>query len=79
MQWKKLFAEYEYTYPELAEEYKAVMENKKPDFEAMKELFVLKKPMATRQASAAVLNKIAAKMPQLMGGARTLPLPIFRT
>lgn len=72
MQWKKMFAEYEYAYPDLAEEYKAAMANEKPDFAEMKELFEFEKPMATRQTSAAVLNKIAAKLPQLMGGSADL-------
>ena len=72
MLWKKMFAEYEYTYPELAEEYKAQAENRKPDLATMTELFDFEKPMATRQTSSEVLNKIAAKMPQLMGGSADL-------
>ena len=72
MQWKKMFAEYEYAYPDLAEEYKAAMENAKPDFSQMEELFDFDKPMATRQTSAAVLNKLAAKLPQLIGGSADL-------
>ena len=38
MQWKKMFAEYEYTYPELAQQYKDAMAGKKPDFAAMEDL-----------------------------------------
>ena len=72
MQWKKMFAEYEYAYPELAEEYKAAMAGKKPELESMEELFAFDKPMATRQTSAVVLNKLAAVMPQLMGGSADL-------
>lgn len=72
MQWKKLFAEYEYTYPELAEEYRAVMANEKPNLEEMTELLEFEKPMATRQTSSVVLNKIAAKLPTLMGGSADL-------
>ena len=72
MQWKKMFAEYEYAYPELAEEYKAAMAGKKPELETMEELFAFDKPMATRQTSAIVLNKLAAVMPQLMGGSADL-------
>lgn len=71
MQWKKTFAEYEYAYPELAAEYKAVTAGEKPDFDAL-DLYDFNKPMATRQTSAAVLNKIAAKMPALMGGSADL-------
>ncbi len=72
MQWKKMFAEYEYAYPDLAEEYKAAMENKKPDLAAMEELFAFDKPLATRQTSAIVLNKLAAKLTQLVGGSADL-------
>ena len=72
MQWKKMFAEYEYAYPELAAEYKAAMANEKPDLEAMEELFAFDKPMATRQTSSVVLNKLAAVIPQLMGGSADL-------
>lgn len=49
-----MFAEYEYAYPELAEEYKVAMTGKKPELEAMEELFAFDKPMATRQTSAIV-------------------------
>ncbi len=70
--WKELFAKYEAAYPELAEEYKAVMAGKMPNFEEMEELYNFDKPMATRQTSAQVLNQLAAKLPQLMGGSADL-------
>lgn len=70
--WKKLLAEYEAAYPELALEYRRAMDGEKPDFEAMDDLYDFDKPMATRQTSAKVLNKLAAKMPQLMGGSADL-------
>ncbi len=72
MQWKKLFAEYEYTYPELAAAYQELMEGKKPDFDSIEDLYDFDKPMATRQTSAKILNKLAAKMPQLIGGSADL-------
>ncbi len=72
VQWKKMMIDYENQYPELAEEYRAVMAGEKPDFEIMDELYDFDKPMATRQTSAKVLNKLAAKMPQLMGGSADL-------
>ena len=72
MEWKKMFAEYEYAYPELAASYKDVMAGKMPDFDDMDDLYDFDKPMATRQTSAKVLNKLAAKMPQLMGGSADL-------
>ncbi len=71
-EWKKLFAEYENAYPELARLYKDAMAGKMPDFTAMPELYDFDKPMATRQTSAKVLNKLAAKVPQLIGGSADL-------
>ena len=72
MLWKKMFAEYEYTYPELAQQYKDAMAAKKPDFAAMEDLYSFDKPMATRGTSSVVLNKIAAKLPTLFGGSADL-------
>ena len=72
MQWKKMFAEYEYTYPELAQAYKKAMAGEKPDFSAFDELYSFDKPMATRATSSKVLNLVAAKIPSLMGGSADL-------
>ena len=72
MQWKKMFAEYEYTYPELAQQYKDAMAGKKPDFAAMEDLYSFDKPMATRGTSSVVLNKIAANLPSLFAGSADL-------
>ncbi|MGN1061814.1 MAG: transketolase [Candidatus Scatosoma sp.] len=72
MQWKKMFAEYEYTYPELAQAYKNAMAGEKPDFSDFDELYSFDKPMATRATSSKVLNLIAAKMPALTGGSADL-------
>ena len=72
VKWKKMFIDYEAAYPELAAEYKAMMAGEKPDFDVMDELYEFEKPMATRQTSAAVLNKLAAKMPSLIGGSADL-------
>lgn len=71
-EWKAMFAEYEKAYPELAKEYKAAMAGELPDLANMKDLFAFEKPMATRQTSATVLNKIAAVVPSLMGGSADL-------
>ncbi len=70
--WKAMFAEYERAYPELAAEYKAAMKGELPDYAAMEDLFRFEKPMATRQTSAQVLQKIAAVTPTLMGGSADL-------
>ncbi len=70
--WEKLFADYKVQYPELAKAYQSAMAGEKPDLENMDELFDFEKPMATRQTSSAVLNKIAKVMPTLMGGSADL-------
>ena len=70
--WNALFAKYEEAYPELAAEYKAVMAGKMPNFEEIEDLYNFDKPMATRQTSAQVLNKLAGMLPQLMGGSADL-------
>lgn len=71
-EWEVMFREYEKRYPELAAKYKAAMAGELPDLANMDELFVFDKPMATRQTSATVLNKIAAVVPSLMGGSADL-------
>ena len=70
--WKKMMIDYEVAYPELAAAYKNAMAGKLPDFDEMEDLYDFDKPMATRQTSAKVLNKLAAKMPSLMGGSADL-------
>ena len=57
--WKKMFIDYENEYPELAEEYKKAMSGEKLSIEELDELYAFEKPMATRQTSAQVLNKLA--------------------
>ncbi len=71
-EWEKLFAAYEAAYPELAAAYRKRMSGEKPDFEKIEGLLDFDKPMATRQTSAAVLNKLAAVMPSFMGGSADL-------
>ena len=70
--WKKMFIDYENEYPELAEEYKNAMAGVMPDEADLDDLYDFDKPMATRQTSAKVLNKLAAKIPALMGGSADL-------
>ena len=70
--WNDMFKMYEAAYPELAAQYKAAMAGEKPDFDAIEDLYDFEKPMATRQTSAKVLNRIAAKMPSLVGGSADL-------
>ena len=70
--WKKMFIDYEVAYPELAQEYKSVMAGEMPDFDLMEDLYDFEKPMATRQTSSIILNKLAAKLPALTGGSADL-------
>ena len=70
--WKEMFAAYEKAYPELAAEYKKAMSGEIVDLTRMEDLFQWEKPMATRQTSSVVLNKIAAVIPTLMGGSADL-------
>ena len=72
LQWKKMMLEYEATYPELAAEYKKVMAGEMLNLDDVEDLYEFTKPMATRQTSSVVLNRIAARVPQLMGGSADL-------
>ena len=71
-EWKKMFAAYEKQYPDLARQYRLMMSGKLPDLAGMDSLYEFEKPMATRQDSSIVLNKLAAVIPSLMGGSADL-------
>lgn len=72
--WHTLFRSYEQTHPELAEEYKQFMEGRLPEgWELDIPTFPTDpKGTATRVASGTVLNAIAAKVQNLMGGSADL-------
>ncbi len=72
--WNALFAKYKQQFPELAAEYERVFAGKLPaGWEAGVPKFAAgAKPMATRSAGNLVLNGIAAKVPELIGGAADL-------
>ncbi len=70
--WETMFKEYEKRYPDLAAEYKKAMKGEIVDLSKVDDLFKFDKPMATRQTSAVVLNKIAALVPELVGGSADL-------
>ena len=53
-------------------EYKAAMAGEHPDFDFMDSLYDFDKPMATRQTSAVVLNRIANRYKLLIGGSADL-------
>ena len=72
--WENLFASYEKAYPDLAEDYKRIMNGDLPeDWEQGIPVFPADpKGMATRAASGTVLNGLAAKIPNLIGGSADL-------
>ena len=72
--WDALLGGYAREYPELAEEFRQVMEGElAPGWqEAIPEFPADAKGMATRVASGKVLNALAARLPQLMGGSADL-------
>ena len=70
--WKRLFKEYEAAYPELAALYKQYMSNELPDLKNDADLFDFPKADATRGTSSTVLNKLADRIPNLIGGSADL-------
>ncbi|MGT2666373.1 transketolase [Streptococcus rifensis] len=72
--WETLVADYKKAFPELAEELSAILDGKDPvvvtpeDFPAIDNGF----SQATRNSSQDVLNVIAAKMPNFLGGSADL-------
>lgn len=70
-EWKEMFAKYAEQYPELAKLYE---DYKKKPCECMfdEEFYKFAGPMATRESSGKVLNKLADKLPNLMGGSADL-------
>ena len=72
--WKDLFAQYKQQFPDLATEYERVFAGKLPaGWEASVPKFAAgSKPVATRTAGNTVMNAIAAKLPELLGGAADL-------
>ncbi|HEX4021229.1 MAG TPA: transketolase [Acidobacteriaceae bacterium] len=72
--WNALFATYKQQFPELAAEYERVFAGKLPaGWESSVPKFAGDaKPVATRVAGNTVLNAIAGKLPELIGGAADL-------
>jgi transketolase len=63
---------YREAYPELAAEFDAWYGKKLPDLINDKDLWEFAKPDATRNTSYGVLNKLASRVPQLIGGSADL-------
>lgn len=70
--WKRMFKQYEAAYPDLAALYKKYMSGELPDLKNDADLFEFAKPDATRNTSFAVLNKLADRIPNLIGGSADL-------
>jgi transketolase len=72
--WNQAFKAYQGEYPELAAEFSRRMEGKLPeDWETVLPAFPADaKGMATRAASGKVINALAAKIPELVGGSADL-------
>jgi transketolase len=71
--WKALFAGYKAAHPELAEEFERTQKGElKAGWEKSLPVFPAGKAEATRNAGGAVMNAIAAAVPELIGGAADL-------
>ncbi|WP_426348354.1 transketolase [Alloiococcus sp. CFN-8] len=72
-QWKALFNDYKNNYPALAEEYEKWFSNEAPLEELDSEDFwSFDKPMATRESSGVIINRLAKILPNLIGGSADL-------
>ncbi len=70
--WNKLFAEYAKQYPDLAKLYKEHLAPAPASIFEDESFWKFDKPLATRQSSGEVLNRLAAKLPGLIGGSADL-------
>jgi transketolase len=72
--WRKLVADYQEQYPEQGKDFQRILEGKLPkDWAAEIPSFPAdEKGQATRNASGTVLNAIAARLPDLLGGSADL-------
>ena len=73
-QWQDGFKEYKKAYPELAAEFERRMAGKLPDnwSDGLKKFDTDHKGMASRISSGTIINDIAAKLPELIGGSADL-------
>jgi transketolase len=71
--WNKLFADYKEAYPELAEEWNLWFSGKGPEYLLKNENFwSFEKPLATRDASGQLINRLSNIMPNFIGGSADL-------
>ena len=70
--WNTLFAAYETAYPELAAEMDACFSQELPDLENDEAFWAFEGSQATRSTSGTVLNRLADRLPNLIGGSADL-------
>ncbi|MBU3215024.1 transketolase [Clostridium estertheticum] len=71
--WNKLFEDYKIAYPELAKEWKLWFSGKiATDLLEDESFWGFDKPMATRQASGVLINRLAKIVPNIIGGSADL-------
>ncbi|MCB2340549.1 transketolase [Clostridium estertheticum] len=71
--WNKLFEDYKIAYPELAKEWKLWFSGKiATDLLEDENFWSFDKPMATRQASGVLINRLAKLVPNIIGGSADL-------
>ncbi|SKC61498.1 transketolase [Maledivibacter halophilus] len=71
--WNEKWEKYQKSYPELAEEFKNWYQNQLPmDYLDSKEFWSFDKGMATRAASGEIINRLAERIPNLIGGSADL-------
>ncbi|MBU3072318.1 transketolase [Clostridium estertheticum] len=71
--WNKLFEDYKIAYPELAKEWKLWFSGKiATDLLEDESFWSFDKPMATRQASGVLINRLAKLVPNIIGGSADL-------
>ena len=70
--WNAMFQEYKKEYPELAKLYKQYMSPVDKSIFDDPAFYEFEKGMASRQSSGIILNRLAEKLPQMMGGSADL-------
>ncbi len=70
--WNKLFADYCAKFPDMAELWKQCFSPVAESILSDKSLYDFDKPLATRQSSGVMLNRLAEKLPGLFGGSADL-------
>ena len=71
--WKKKYEEYKQKYPDLAKEFESWLNLELPlEYIESKEFWEFEKDLSTREASGILINRLAEKIPNLIGGSADL-------